>query len=176
MSTTSNKLQQGPQELLDATRRRYSHEINEPILTAIPVVSRAPLEYTLSVGAILGGICALAVSALSPKIDLQDAFYIVWIPTFILFAFHTARKITHGVMLVTETHYVLFELRDKCLDGGLFKESTERPAKLPKPSTHKGAIIGDGPLPFEQAEKGFWYYSSSDYDFVDVIKLSLIHI
>ena len=166
---TSSKLNQTPQDLLQAAQRRYSHKLDDPILNTIPVVSRPPIEDTLFRSVIFGAICAVVAAVALPNMDLQSAFYVVWIPSTIGLTIFERSRVTRGFLAVTETRYTLFELNNESLDGGMIKESIQRPAKLPEPHTHKGAIIGSGPLPFEQAEKGFWYYSANEFGFVDVI-------
>ena len=167
---TSSKLNQIPQDLLHAAQSRYSHKLDEPILNVIPVVSRPPIENILCQSAIFGAICAIVATVASPNIDMQTAFYVVWIPSTLCFTIFSRSRVTYGFMAVTETHYNLFELNEKSLDGGMLKESIQRPAKLPEPRTYKGAFVGDGLLPFEQAEKGFWYYSARELGYADVIK------
>ena len=150
----SSKLNQTPQDLLHAAQRRYSHELDEPILHAIPVVSRPSLEDTLLKSAVFGVVCAVVAVVALPNMDIQSAFYVVWIPSMLCCTIFAASRFTYGFLAVTEMRYTLFALNGKSLDGGVFKESIWRPVKLPEPRTHKGTIIGSGPLPFEPAEKG----------------------
>ena len=164
MTDTLNvKLRREPTELLTAVRHFYGSKLDHEIRAAMPVMLRPSIESTLVKIALVGVPVAILVCVASLLFPNSSLAFLLGLMAVVLYSMFSPKSLRRdGVVVVTDNDYILIGLEKDRLETGQILQRIERTTPLPKPTTHKGGIIG-GPLPFDGEANAGWYYAAGYY-------------